>query len=86
MNSTGRSAKGRVPPGKYPGSTLIRYGRFLSINFSFIHHRTIRNYIMQLLTEHLGELGCGGMGWIGLALDRDKWRSLVNAVMNLRVS
>jgi hypothetical protein len=27
----------------------------------------------------------GGMGWIGLAEDRDRWRELVNAVMNVRV-
>jgi hypothetical protein len=30
------------------------------------------------------EIGWGGVDWIGLAQDRDKWRSLVNAVMNLR--
>ena len=33
----------------------------------------------------LHEVGCGYMDWIGLAQDRDRWRTLVSVVMNLRV-
>ena len=33
----------------------------------------------------LQEVGCGCLDWIGLAQDRDRWRTLVGAVMNLRV-
>ena len=33
----------------------------------------------------LQEVGCGYMDWIVLAQDRDRWRTLVSAVMNLRV-
>jgi hypothetical protein len=32
------------------------------------------------------EAGWGGMGWIDMAQDRDNWWTLVDAVMNLRVT
>jgi hypothetical protein len=31
------------------------------------------------------EVGCEDMDWIGLVPDTDRWRALVNVVMNLRV-
>jgi hypothetical protein len=32
----------------------------------------------------LQEVGCEGMDWIDMAQDRDRWRALVNSVMNIR--
>jgi len=37
------------------------------------------------IRRDLQEVGCGYMYWIGLAQDRDRWQTLVRAVMNLRV-
>jgi hypothetical protein len=34
---------------------------------------------------NLGEVGWGDVDWIGLAQDRNKWRAVVNSVLNLRV-
>ena len=34
---------------------------------------------------NLQEVGCGYMDWVGLVQDSDRWRTLVSAVMNLRV-
>jgi hypothetical protein len=40
---------------------------------------------MDNIKMDLREAGWDGMDWINLAQDRDRWRALVNAVMNLRV-
>ena len=44
-----------------------------------------RNRWEDNIKMDLQEVGCGGMDWIKLAQDRDRWWALVNAVMNLRV-
>ena len=46
--------------------------------------RPRRRWVDNIRTD-LQEVGCGYMEWIGLAQDRDRWRTLVIAVMNLRV-
>jgi len=43
-------------------------------------HRWVDNISMDLQ-----EVRCGYMDWIGLAQDRERWQTLVGAVMNLRV-
>ena len=46
--------------------------------------RPRRRRVDNIRTD-LQEVGCGYMEWIGLAQDRDMWRTLVSAVMNLGV-
>jgi hypothetical protein len=43
-------------------------------------HRWVDN-----IKRDLGEVGWGDVDWIGLAQDRNRWRLLVNSVLNLRV-
>jgi hypothetical protein len=52
----------------------------------------IQSLIVYIITNQFAdhcvwmeEVGCGGMDWIGMAHDWDRWRALVSAVMNLRV-
>ena len=46
--------------------------------------RPRRRWVDNIMMD-LQEVGCGYMDWIRLARDRDGWRTLVSAVMNLRV-
>jgi len=41
---------------------------------------------VDIIRMDLQEVGCGYMDWIGLAQDRDRWRTFVGAVMSLRVT
>jgi hypothetical protein len=43
-------------------------------------HRWVDNIRMDL-----GEVGWANVNWIGLTTDRNRWRALVNSVLNLRV-
>jgi len=46
--------------------------------------RPRRRWVCNIRLD-LQEVGCGYMDWNGLAQDRDRWRTLLSAVMNLRV-
>jgi len=48
-------------------------------------HETPRRRWEDNIKMDLQEVGCEGIEWIELAQDRDRWRALLNAVMNLRV-
>jgi hypothetical protein len=46
--------------------------------------RPRRRWVDNIKVDLL-EIGWGGVDWVGLVQDRDKWRALVYAVMNLRI-
>jgi len=46
--------------------------------------RPRRRWVVNIRMD-LQQVGCGYMDWIGLAQDRERWRTVVSAVMNLRV-
>jgi hypothetical protein len=47
--------------------------------------RRLRHRWEDNIKMDLQEVGCGGFDWLELAQDRNRWRALVNTVMNLRV-
>ena len=60
---------------------FISMHKLLYFNFFSARRRWEDNMKMDLQG-----VGCGSMDWMDLAQDRDRWRALVNAVINLRVS
>jgi hypothetical protein len=47
--------------------------------------RQRRRWWVDNIRVDLGEVGWGDVDWIGLAQDRNRWRALVNSVLNFRV-
>ena len=56
----------------------------LTIKVNMMHYFSNLFWVDNIRMD-LQEVGCGYVDWIGLAQDRDRWRTLVSAVMNLRV-
>jgi hypothetical protein len=58
-----------------------------SVRFTSRHGITLQkiSVLVCFVVRSVNEVGCGHVDWIGLAQDRDGWRRLVSAVMNLRV-
>jgi len=56
-------------------------------SFKMVHHQISypRRRWFDNIRMDLQEVGCGYMDWIGLAQDRDRWRTFVSTVMNFRV-
>ena len=69
----------------YTNTTGITHIRIaVKLNSVVLWSRPRRRWVDNIRMD-LQEVGCGHVDWIGLAKDRDGWRKLVNAVMNLRV-
>jgi hypothetical protein len=66
---------------------MLRYGHKESLVLGPIlwYELSNRRGTWDLVKMDLQEVGCGGMGYIELAQDRDRWRARVNAVMSLRI-
>jgi len=70
--------------------TLFVYTKYLSLSpWRRVREKmtfadVVRKYY-NIIRNDLQEVGCGYMDWTGLAQHRDRWRTLVSAVMNLRV-
>ena len=66
----------------YQCTAMLRTVQF--IFFSYIIYKPRYRWVDNIRMD-LQEVGCGNVDWIGLTQDRDRWRTLVSTVMNLRV-
>ena len=65
---------------------VVRMGRaevYTKFWWGNLRERTARRRWADEIKMDLQEVEYGGMDWVELAQDRDRWRALVNAVMNL---
>jgi hypothetical protein len=67
------------------GERIVVYRVFLGKSEGKRPLRKPRHIWEDNIKMDLQEVGRGGMNWIDLAQDRDRWRALANAIMNLRV-
>jgi hypothetical protein len=77
MRWAGHAARAGEKRNKYKLAVIEPEGR---TPLRISRHRWVDNVKM-----YLGEMGWCGVDWISLAQDRDIWRAVVNAVMNLWV-
>jgi hypothetical protein len=54
-------------------------------NLRKTYHIHTRRKLEDNIKMNLQKVGCGGINWIELVQDIDRWRALVNVIMNLRV-
>jgi len=64
---------------------VVRMGAEMGRLGSWWGNQEERDHWRDNIRMDLQEVGCGYTDWIGLAQDRERWRTLVSAVMNLRV-
>jgi hypothetical protein len=62
------------------------YALYSTSNTIQVMKSTRLTWVGHVARVDIRETGWGGMDWIDLAQDRDRWWALVNAAMNLRVS
>jgi len=82
-------ARGALVPASVPCGMDVgqsaRYSSSVKIRVVVLFGRSRRRWEDNIEVE-LQEVGYRGVDWIELAQDRDRWRGLVNVVMNVRVT